>query len=334
MIAADHAPLPSLVDSFGRRISYLRVSVTDRCDFRCRYCMAEAMTFLPRRELLSLEELALIVDRFVDRGVTKVRLTGGEPLVRRGLPELARRIGRRIGDGLDELTLTTNGVRLTEAAEPLADAGIRRINVSLDTLDRDRFAYIARRDAFDEVLAGIAAAKAAGLAIKINMVALKGLNDDAFVAMAEWCGAGGFDLSIIETMPLGRVDEDRADRFLPLTFVRERLARRFTLTPSDRSTGGPSRYVFAEELGIHIGFISPLTHNFCATCNRVRLTAEGKLYLCLGQSDCVDLKAALRGGGAGALDTALDEAMRIKPRAHDFHIERPAVSRHMSVTGG
>jgi cyclic pyranopterin phosphate synthase len=296
--------------------------------------MAEAMTFLPRRELLTLEELALIVDRFVDRGVTKVRLTGGEPLVRRGLPELAARIGRRIGAGLDELTLTTNGARLTEAAEPLFDAGIRRINVSLDTLDRERFAFIARRDAFDDVQAGIAAAKAAGFAVKINMVALKGLNDEEFVPMAEWCGANGFDLSIIETMPLGQIEEDRTDRFLPLAFVRERLARRFTLTPSDRNTGGPSRYVFAEELGIHIGFISPLTHNFCATCNRVRLTAEGKLYLCLGQSDCVDLKQALREGGPAALDAALDQAMRIKPKAHDFRIERTAVSRHMSVTGG
>ncbi|MFD1612063.1 GTP 3',8-cyclase MoaA [Sphingomonas tabacisoli] len=334
MRAADHAPPPRLVDSFGRRVTYLRVSVTDRCDFRCRYCMAEAMSFLPRRELLTLEELALIVDAFVDRGVTKVRLTGGEPLVRRGLPELAHRIGRRIGDGLNELTLTTNGARLTEAAEELAAAGIRRINVSLDTLDRARFAHIARRDAFDDVMAGIAAAKAVGLAIKINMVALKGLNDDEFVGMAEWCGGQGFDLSIIETMPLGVIEDDRTDRFLPLTFVREQLARRFTLTPSDRRTGGPSRYVFAKELGTHIGFISPLTHNFCETCNRVRLTAEGRLYLCLGQSASVDLKAALRGGGVGALDAALDEAMRIKPKAHDFHIGTPAVSRHMSVTGG
>ncbi|MBA2919576.1 GTP 3',8-cyclase MoaA [Sphingomonas sp. MAH-20] len=334
MIVADPAPKPLLVDSFGRRVSYLRVSVTDRCDFRCRYCMAEAMTFLPRRELLSLEELALIVDRFVDRGVTKVRLTGGEPLVRRGLPELAKRIGERIGTGLNELTLTTNGTRLTEAARPLAEAGVRRINVSLDTLDRERFAYIARRDCLDEVLAGIAAARTAGLAIKINMVALKGLNDDGFVEMAEWCAAQGFDLSIIETMPLGQIDEDRTDRFLPLNLARERLAQRFTLEDSDHSTGGPSRYIHARELDIHIGFISPLTHNFCASCNRVRLTAEGKLYLCLGQADCVDLKAALRGGGPRALDAALDEAMRIKPKAHDFRIERTAVSRHMSVTGG
>lgn len=292
------------------------------------------MTFLPRHELLTLEELALIVDRFVDRGVRKVRLTGGEPLVRRGLDELAARIGRRIGDGLDELTLTTNGARLDECAASLVKAGIRRINVSLDTLDRDRFAYVTRRDALDDVLSGIRAAQAAGLRIKINMVALKNLNDGEFVAMAQWCGTNGFDLSIIETMPMGYVDDDRVDRFLPLTFVREALSRRFTLRPSDRNTGGPSRYVFAEELGIHIGFISPLSHNFCATCNRVRLTAEGKLFLCLGQPEHVDLKRALREGGTDALDMAIDDAMRIKPRAHDFHIERPAVARHMSVTGG
>ena len=334
MFAADHATQNSLVDRFGRRVSYLRVSVTDRCDFRCRYCMAEAMSFLPRHELLALEELALIVDRFIDRGVTKVRLTGGEPLVRRGVTELARRIGRRLGDGLDELTLTSNGARLAEVAEALADAGIRRVNVSLDTLDRERFAYIARRDAFDEVLAGIAAAKAAGLAIKINMVALKGLNDGEFVRMAEWCGAEGFDLSIIETMPLGMIDEDRTDRFLPLAFAREALARRYTLTPSNRTTGGPSRYLFAQELGIHIGLISPLTQNFCASCNRLRLTAEGKLFLCLGQGEHVDLKAALRGGGPAEVDAALDQAMRIKPEAHDFQIERTVLARHMSVTGG
>lgn len=329
-----HAARPALVDGFGRRISYLRVSVTDRCDFRCRYCMAEAMTFMPRRALLTLEELALIVDRFVDRGVTKVRLTGGEPLVRRGLSDLAARIGRRIGAGLEELSLTTNGARLVEMAGPLREAGIRRINVSLDTLDRDRFAFITRRDVFDDVMAGLAAARAAGLAIKINMVALKGLNDTEFAAMAQWCGAQGFDLSIIETMPMGVIDEDRTDRFLPLSFARDRIARRFTLSPTNRSTGGPSRYVFAEELGVHIGFISPLTHNFCASCNRVRLTAQGNLFLCLGQSEHIDLKQVLREGGPDALDAALDEAMRIKPKAHDFHIETPAVARHMSVTGG
>ena len=326
---------PGLVDSFGRRISYVRLSVTDRCDFRCRYCMAEAMSFLPRREVLSLEELATVAERFVARGVTRIRLTGGEPLVRRGLPELAGRIGALIGRGLDELTLTTNGARLDEAAAPLFAAGVRRVNVSLDSLDRARFAFIARRDALPEVLAGIAAAKAAGLRIKINMVALKGLNEDEIVPMAEWCGEQGFDLSLIETMPLGQIDEDRTDRFLPLTQVREALDQRFTLTPSAHATGGPSRYWDVAELGIRIGFISPLTHNFCATCNRVRVTAEGKLFMCLGQDHHVDLKAALRTGGVPALDAALDRAMAAKPRAHDFRIGgAPAVGRHMSVTGG
>lgn len=335
MTCAAASPEPAgLIDGFGRRISYLRVSVTDRCDFRCRYCMAEAMSFMPRSEVLTLEEIALIVDRFVDRGVTRVRLTGGEPLVRRGLPELAVRIGRRIGNGLDELTLTTNGARLADCADDLVAAGIRRVNVSLDTLDRDRFAFIARRDAFDQVVGGIDAARTAGLKVKINMVALKGLNDGAFAAMAEWCGARGCDLSIIETMPLGMIDEDRTDRFLPLAVAREQLERRFTLSPSLYRTGGPSRYMYVEELGIHVGFISPLTQNFCASCNRVRMTAAGKLYLCLGQGDHVDLKKALRDGGPAALDAALDQAMRIKPEAHDFRIETPAVARHMSVTGG
>lgn len=297
--------------------------------------MTEQMGFLPRREVLSLEELALVADAFVARGVTRIRLTGGEPLVRRGLAELAQRIGRRLGDGLDELTLTTNGARLDEAAGPLFAAGVRRINVSLDTRDPARFAYIARRDALAPVFAGIAAARAAGLRIKINMVALKGLNDDEIIAMAEWCGSQGFDLSLIETMPLGAIDEDRTDRFLPLTEVRATLAERFTLAPTEHRTGGPSRYVAVPELGIRIGFISPLTENFCASCNRVRVTASGRLYMCLGQDDHVDLKAALRGGGPAALDAALDRAMAGKPRAHDFRIGgAPAVARHMSVTGG
>lgn len=324
-----------LVDGFGRRISYVRLSVTDRCDFRCRYCMTEQMSFLPRSEVLSLEELALVADRFVARGVRRIRLTGGEPLVRRGLDELAKRIGRLLGYGLDELTLTTNGARLAEAAAPLYAAGVRRVNVSLDSRDPERFAFIARRDALGSVLDGIMAAKAAGLRIKINMVALKGLNDDEIVPMAEWCGAHGFDLSLIETMPLGAIDEDRTDRFLPLTGVRAELARRFTLAPSAHRTGGPSRYVDVPELGIRIGFISPLTENFCATCNRVRVTASGRLYMCLGQDDHVDLKGALRSGGIAALDAALDRGMAAKPRAHDFRIaDGPAVSRHMSVTGG
>ncbi|ODU21524.1 MAG: cyclic pyranopterin phosphate synthase MoaA [Sphingomonas sp. SCN 67-18] len=325
-----------LTDSFGRQIRYLRVSVTDRCDFRCRYCMAEAMTFLPRAEILALEEIAIIVDRFIARGVTKVRLTGGEPLVRRGVGELAARIGRHLGRGLEELTLTTNGSRLAEQAEAMVDAGIRRINVSLDSLDRDRFAYITRRDRLNDVLAGIAAARAAGLAVKINMVALKGLNEDEIEPMLRWCAAEGHDLSLIETMPLGRIDEDRSDRFLPLTLVRKRLDERFTLTPSSYSTGGPARYWTVEELGVRLGLISPLTENFCAGCNRVRLTVEGRLFMCLGQEDQVDLKAAYRTGGIAAVDRAIDDAMRRKPLRHDFRIAaaRPAVARHMSVTGG
>lgn len=326
----------ALVDSFGRRISYLRISVTDRCDFRCRYCMSEKMTFLPRAEVLSLEEIALIADRFVGRGVRKIRLTGGEPLVRRGLPELAKRIGRHLGDGLDELTLTTNGSRLAEQAEALVDAGIRRVNVSLDSLDPERFAFITRRDMLGTVLGGIAAAKAAGLAIKINMVALKGLNEDEIEPMLAWCGSEGFDLSLIETMPLGHIDEDRTDRFLPLTAVRERLEERFTVVPIAHQTGGPARYSLVKELGVRLGLISPLTRNFCDGCNRVRLTAAGKLYMCLGHDDRVDLKQAYRTGGMAALDTAIDDAMLAKPLRHDFRIDRaqPAVTRHMSVTGG
>ena len=330
-------PARSLTDSFGRRISYLRISVTDRCDFRCRYCMAEHMSFLPRREVLSLEEIAAVADRFIDRGVDKIRLTGGEPLVRRGLPELAKRIGRRLGDGLRELTLTTNGARLAEQAEALVDAGMRRVNVSLDSLDAERFAYITRHGSLERVLGGIAAAKAAGLAVKINMVALKGLNEDEIEPMLRWCGDQGFDLSLIETMPLGVIDDDRADRFLPLTLVKERLDERFTLTPSAHRTGGPSRYWDVQELGVRLGLISPLTNNFCEGCNRVRLTAEGRLYMCLGHEDRVDLKAALRSGGPDALDAALDAAMAAKPLRHDFRIASgaaPAVSRHMSVTGG
>jgi cyclic pyranopterin phosphate synthase len=329
------AALP-LRDAFGRTITYLRLSVTDRCDLRCRYCMAEAMTFLPRRALLSLEEMAAIADAFIDRGVRRIRLTGGEPLVRRGLPDLAAMIGRRLGDGLDEVTLTTNGTRLAELAPALFTAGVRRLNVSLDSRDPDRFRHITRTGDVAQVLDGIAAAKAAGLRIKINMVALKGLNEDEIEPMLRWCGAEGHDLTLIETMPLGLVEEDRTDRYLPLDEVRRALEARFTLTPLAERTGGPARYHRVEELGTRIGFITPLTENFCAGCNRVRLTVEGKLFLCLGRDEQVDLRAALRDGGRPALDAALDHAMALKPRAHDFAIERtqPAVARHMSVTGG
>jgi cyclic pyranopterin phosphate synthase len=328
-----------LTDSFGRRITYLRLSVTDRCDLRCRYCMSEAMTFLPRREVLTLEEMGQIADAFIARGVRKIRLTGGEPLVRRGVDDLARTIGRHLATGaLDELTLTTNATRLGEHADALVEAGVRRINVSLDSRDPDRFRHITRWGDVSEVLAGIAAGKAAGLEIKINMVALKGLNEDEIAPMIAWCGGEGFDLTLIETMPLGVVEEDRTDRYLPLDGVRAKLAERFTLIPLDHRTGGPARYVRVAETGTRLGFITPLTDNFCEGCNRVRLTASGRLYMCLGHDDRMDLKQVLREGGSEALDAAMDAALLAKPLRHDFRIvERgaaPAVGRHMSVTGG
>lgn len=328
---------PALIDRHGRTIRYLRISVTDRCDLRCRYCMSEAMSFLPRSALLTLEEIALIADRFVARGVNKIRLTGGEPLVRRDLPELARRIGRHLGHGLDELTMTTNATRLADHAEALVDAGMRRINVSLDSLDPERFRYITRHGELSKVLGGIETAQSAGLKVKINMVALKGLNEDEIAPMLAWCGERGMDLTLIETMPLGEVDEDRTDRFLPLTQVFADLEQRFTLTRDDHKTGGPARYWRVGETGARLGLISPLTANFCDGCNRVRLTTEGKLYMCLGHEERVDLKAVLRSDGIGALDAAIDEALMLKPARHDFRIARdaaPAVRRHMSVTGG
>lgn len=331
------ASAPALIDRHGRTIRYLRISVTDRCDLRCRYCMSEAMTFLPRDRLLTLEEIALIAERFIARGTTKIRLTGGEPLVRRDLIDLTRRLGRHIGQGLDELTMTTNAMRLAEHAEALFDAGIRRVNVSLDSRDPETFRYITRHGDVRQVLAGIDAARAAGMAIKINMVALKNLNDQEIAPMLAWCGEQGLDLSLIETMPLGAVDEDRTDRFLPLTQVFESLQQQFTLTRDTHSTGGPARYWRVGEHGNRLGLISPLTANFCDGCNRVRLTTEGQLYMCLGHEDRVDLKAALRSGGIPALDAAIDDALVHKPARHDFRIARgaaPAVSRHMSVTGG
>lgn len=331
------ATSPALIDRHGRTIRYLRVSVTDRCDLRCRYCMAEKMTFLPRSELLALEEIALIAERFIARGVTKIRLTGGEPLVRRDAIDLVRRLGRQVGHGLDELTMTTNATRLAEHAETLADAGVRRINVSLDSRDPATFRHITRHGDVAQVLDGITAAKAAGLAVKLNMVALKGLNDHEIAPMLEWAGANGMDLTLIETMPLGAIDEDRADRFVPLTAVFEELSRRFTLTRDGHSSGGPARYWRVAETGARLGLISPLTGNFCESCNRVRLTTEGKLFTCLGHEDQVDLKAAIRSGGLAAVDAAIDDALAAKPARHDFSVERggaPAVRRHMSVTGG
>jgi len=331
--------LPSsapLIDGFGRAITYLRISVTDRCDLRCRYCMAEQMRFLPPDRLMAIEEIAEIADAFIARGVRRIRLTGGEPLVRRGATDLAQRIGQRLGDGLDELTLTTNGTRLAAEAEALAAAGIRRVNVSLDSRDPERFRHITRTGDVAKVLSGIQAAKAAGLRIKINMVALKGLNEDEILPMLRWCAAEGHDLTLIETMPLGAVEEDRTDRYLPLDGVRRELESLYTLAPLSERTGGPARYFRVAELDARIGFITPLTDNFCAGCNRVRLTAEGTLYLCLGRDDRIDLRAALREGGRAALDQALDRAMAAKPARHAFAIEapEPAVARHMNVTGG
>jgi cyclic pyranopterin phosphate synthase len=335
-------PLPvgnrPLADMFGRRISYLRLSVTDRCDFRCRYCMAEKMQFLPKREILTIEEMATLADAFIARGVNKIRLTGGEPLVRRGIDQLIRTIGRRIGDGLEELTLTTNASQLRRHAKGLADAGVRRINVSVDSLDADRFAFITRGGDLAQVLDGIAAARDAGLAVKINMVALRDLNEAEIEPMLRWCAGEGYDLTLIETMPLGEVEDDRTDRYLPLDGVRRRLESRYTLTPLDYRTGGPARYVRVEQLGARLGLITPLTNNFCDGCNRVRVTATGQIYMCLGHEDRLDLRQALREGGPGELDRLLDRAMRMKPERHAFHIDEPgaapAVSRHMSVTGG
>ncbi|WP_109806993.1 GTP 3',8-cyclase MoaA [Sphingosinithalassobacter portus] len=328
---------PTLIDVHGRRISYLRISVTDRCDLRCRYCMAEEMTFLPRSEILSLEEMALIAERFIARGTTKIRLTGGEPLVRRDMIDLVRRLGDSIGNGLDELTMTSNGTRLAHHAVALADAGMRRINISLDSRDPETFRHITRHGDIARVLEGVAAAQAAGLRVKINMVALRGLNDREIAPMLRWCVDQDLDLTLIETMPLGAVEADRADHFLPLTDVLADLREQFDLERDDHRSGGPARYWRVKGSGTRLGLISPLTANFCDGCNRVRLTTEGKLYLCLGHEAHVDLKQAIREGGLAAVDEALDAALNIKPRRHDFSVERgsaPAVTRHMSVTGG
>lgn len=327
-----------LIDRYGRQITYLRISVTDRCDFRCTYCMSENMTFLPRKDVLSFEEIDQIASAFVARGVKKVRLTGGEPLVRRDIMGLVERIGGHIGHGLEELTLTTNGSQLRKHAEGLARAGVRRINVSLDTLDADRFAEITRRGRLADVLDGIAAAAAAGLKIKLNMVAMRGINEHEIEPMLHWAHARGFGLTLIEGMPLGEVGLDRVDAYLPLKEMRERLMANYTLEPTSHRTGGPARYDYVAETGGLIGFITPMSHNFCESCNRVRLTATGQLYMCLGQDAMVDLRAAIRDGGPGALDAAMDEAMLLKPKGHDFVLDRdhngPAVARHMSVTGG
>lgn len=330
---------PPLVDAFQRRITYLRLSVTDRCDLRCSYCMPERMTFLPKKEVLSLEELYDLATGFIARGVTKIRITGGEPLVRRDIIDLFTALGRRLGHDLAELTLTTNGTQLAEHAEALARAGVRRVNVSLDTLDRARFAALTRRDLLPQVLEGIAAAKAAGLRVKLNAVALKGVNEEELPDLIEWGHAQGHDVTLIEVMPLGDVEEERLDQYLPLDAVRARLEARWTLREIAFSTGGPARYVEVAETGGRLGFITPHTGNFCAGCNRLRVTATGQLYPCLGGGERVDLRAALRSGDPEtALAAALDEALRIKPEKHAFRMDTrgaaPALARHMSMTGG
>jgi len=331
---------PELVDPFGRAITYLRVSVTDRCDFRCVYCMTENMSFLPKAEILTLEEIDRLCSAFVARGVRKLRLTGGEPLVRRGIMTLVTSLSRHLRSGaLDELTLTTNGSQLAKYADGLAAAGIRRINVSLDTLDAEKFRAITRWGALDQVLAGIDAAQTAGLKVKINTVALKGVNDDEFPRLIAWAHGRGMDLTVIEVMPLGEIGEGRLDQYLPLSLVRAQLAGRFTLEDIDYRTGGPARYVRVAETGGRLGFITPLTHNFCESCNRVRVTCTGTLYMCLGQEDAADLRKPLRASeGNALLFAAIDEAIARKPKGHDFIIDRrhkrPALARHMSVTGG
>jgi GTP 3',8-cyclase len=332
--------VPNLIDPFGRHVSYLRVSVTDRCDFRCTYCMSENMTFLPKKDLLSLEEMDRMCSTFIEEGVKKIRLTGGEPLVRKNIMSLVEALSRHLKSGaLEELTLTTNGSQLAKHASELVQHGVRRINVSVDTLDEAKFRAITRWGELAKVKEGIAAAKAAGLAIKINAVALKGVNEHEIPEMIRWAHGEGMDLTLIETMPMGDIDGDRTDQYLPLSQVRASLLDQFTLEDIPYKTGGPARYVRVKETGGRLGFITPLTHNFCESCNRVRLTCTGVLYMCLGQNDAADLRAALRASeGNELLRNAILEAISRKPKGHDFIIDRdhnkPAVARHMSVTGG
>ena len=334
----DSVTLPRpMVDAFGRKITYVRLSVTDRCDLRCRYCMAEKITFLPRSEVLTLEELAQLADLLINRGVRKIRLTGGEPLVRRGFEHLAADLGKRVGKGLEELTLTTNGTQLARFAPLLFDSGIRRINVSLDSRDPDRFRHITRRGDLDQVLRGIDSASECGLKIKINMVALKGVNEDEIAPMVRWCASRGFDLTLIETMPLGIVEEDRTKHYLPLSDTKTKLDGEFTLVPSLARTGGPARYWEIDGLGVKLGMITPLTNNFCDGCNRIRIAATGTVYGCLGHDQKVELREPLRSGNEELVQEALDKLLAGKPRRHEFAIrtaEPPAVARHMSVTGG
>ena len=331
---------PALIDPFGRHVSYLRVSVTDRCDFRCTYCMAEHMTFLPKKDLLTLEELDRLCSTFVHKGVRKLRITGGEPLVRKNIMWLFRALSRHLKSGmLDELTLTTNGSQLPKFAAELAEAGVRRINVSLDTLDARRFKAITRWGDLAQVMAGLDAAASAGLGIKLNAVALKGVNEDEIDDLIRFAHGRGFDLTLIETMPMGDIDGDRTEQYLPLSIVRARLMDRWTLEDIPFRTGGPARYVHIKETGGRLGFITPMTHNFCESCNRVRLTCTGTLYMCLGQNDAADLRTPLRASADEVLlSQAITDAIARKPKGHDFVIDRrtrqPAVARHMSVTGG
>ena len=330
----------SLIDPFGRHVSYLRVSVTDRCDFRCVYCMAENMTFLPRQDLLTLEELDRVCSAFIAQGVRKLRLTGGEPLVRKGIMTLVESLSRHLKSGaLEELTLTTNGSQLAKYAKELAQRGVKRINVSVDTLDPVKFREITRWGELPKVLDGIKAAQDAGIHVKVNAVALKSVNEYEIPSMVRWCHEQKTDLTLIETMPLGDIDGDRTDQYLPLSVVRAQLMDQFTLEDIPYKTGGPARYVRVTETGGRIGFITPLTHNFCESCNRVRLTCTGTLFMCLGQEDAADLRKPLRASESDALlNQAIMEAISRKPKGHDFIIDRnhnkPALSRHMSVTGG
>ena len=328
-----------MIDPFGRKISYLRVSVTDRCDFRCVYCMSEHMTFLPKAELLTLKELDRLCGAFVAKGVDRLRITGGEPLVRRDVMRLFESLGARLGHGLNELTLTTNGSQLAKFAEPLARAGVKRVNVSLDTRDPAKFREITRWGDLSKVLAGIDAALAAGLAVKINTVALKDVNDAEIPSLLEWAHGLGMDMTLIEVMPMGEIDGDRVAQYMPLSLMRAQLEERFTLEESTHRTGGPARYVRVRETGGRLGFITPLTHNFCESCNRVRLTCTGTLYMCLGREDAADLRGPLRASADNdVLNAAIDEAISRKPKGHDFIIDRrhdrPSVSRVMSLTGG
>jgi cyclic pyranopterin phosphate synthase len=329
-----------MTDPFGRTISYLRVSVTDRCDLRCFYCMSEDMTFLPKADLLTLEELDRLCSAFIAKGVRKIRLTGGEPLVRRNVMSLVRSLSRHLGSGaLDEMTLTTNGSQLARFAHELADCGVRRVNVSLDTLDPAKFRAITRWGDIDKVLAGIEAAQAAGLAVKINAVALKNLNEEEIPSLMQWAHGKGMALTLIEVMPMGDIGEGRIDQYVPLSLLRARLEKRYTLTDLSDDTGGPARYVSVSETGGKLGFITPMTHNFCESCNRVRITCTGTLHTCLGHEDASDLRKPLRASADNdLLSAAIDRAIGLKPKGHDFIIDRrhnrPSVSRHMSVTGG